>query len=198
MNKLLKFFFIIGFVLTLPIILLSLIAVWYEDGFPLIFVQKRLGQSKKEFNLYKIRTMYKSTPNLGTHEIDKIHHLKFGVFIRKLKIDELPQIINYIIGDIHLIGPRPGLVNQEKLKYYREKFHVYNSKPGITGLAQVLGYDMSSPELLAMIDDLYIKQKTTKLDITIFFATFFTIFRTKLNHKYGDNIQEFKDQLNYV
>ena len=198
MNNLLKIFCMFGFFLTLPIILLSLICIWIEDGLPLVFVQKRLGENKKEFNLYKIRTMYKSTPNLGTHEVNKIHHLKFGIFIRKLKIDELPQIINYIIGDINLIGPRPGLINQEKLKQQREKFNIYNSKPGITGLAQVLGYDMSNPELLAMIDDLYIRQKTTKLDITIFLATFFSIFRKKLNQKYGDNIQEFKDQLNYV
>jgi len=197
-NIFLKIFFTLGFILTLPLIIFALILVWYEDGHPVIFVQKRLGMNKKKFNIYKIRTMDKSTPNLGTHQVEITHQLKFGSIIRRLKIDELPQLINYIKGDILLVGPRPGLPNQKELEIYREKYGVFMVKPGITGLSQVLGYDMSNPKLLAMIDSLYIKQRTTKLDITIFFATFLHPFKKKLYEKYRNNIQEFKDKLNYV
>ena len=198
MNKLIKVVFIFGFVLSLPITILCALFVWFEDGFPLIFVQKRLGINKKEFNLYKIRTMYKSAPNLGTHEVGNVYHLKIGTFIRKLKIDELPQLINYFIGDINLIGPRPGLVNQQELTLYREKYQVYDSRPGITGLAQVLGYDMSNPKLLAMIDNLYLEQKKTKLDIIIFLATFFSYYRRNLKERFKVNIDHFKEEINDV
>lgn len=198
MNILLKILFTFGFTLTLPIIIFALILVWCEDGYPVIFAQKRLGINKKKFNIYKIRTMDKSTPNLGTHQVEITHQLRFGSIIRRLKIDELPQLINYIKGDILLVGPRPGLPNQEELKIYREKYGVFKVKPGITGLSQVLGYDMSNPKLLAMIDSLYIKQRTTKLDIIIFFATFLHPFKKKLHEKYRNNIKEFKDKLNYV
>jgi O-antigen biosynthesis protein WbqP len=198
MDYVLKIFFLIGFILVLPVLFFVSIIVWFEDGRPIIFVQERLGINKKKFNLYKIRTMYKSTPSLGTHQIGSIHHLKSGSFIRKLKIDELPQLINYIKGDINLVGPRPGLPNQIDLKKYREKFNIYDFKPGITGLAQVLGYDMSDPNLLAMIDNLYIKQKSTKLDITIFFATFFSVFNKKLNKRFAQKIEQFKDHIKHV
>tara|TARA_B100000963_G_scaffold78022_1_gene66065 strand:- start:35033 stop:35629 length:597 start_codon:yes stop_codon:yes gene_type:complete len=198
MDYVLKIFFLLGFILVLPALFFVSIIVWFEDGRPIIFVQERLGINKKKFNLYKIRTMHKSTPSLGTHQIGSIHHLKSGSSIRKLKIDELPQLINYIKGDINLVGPRPGLPNQIDLKKYREKFNIYDFKPGITGLAQVLGYDMSDPKLLAMIDNLYIKQKNTKLDITIFFATFFSVFKKKLNKRFAQNIEQFKDHIKNV
>lgn len=198
MNITLKIIFFLGFLLTLPIIILSMILVWCEDGLPMIFVQKRLGQNLKVFNLYKIRTMHKNAPNLGSHQVQKIHHLKFGSLIRKIKIDELPQLINYIRGDISIIGPRPGLPNQKELKFYRDKYKIFNSKPGITGLAQVLGYDMSNPELLASIDNLYLAEKTNKLDITIFFATFFSFPKKKLYKDYGNKINQLKNELNNV
>ena len=142
--------------------------------------------------------MRESAPMLGTHQVEKTHFLKFGTFMRRFKIDELPQLINYIKGDILLIGPRPGLPNQEELRIYREKYNVFTVKPGITGLAQVLGYDMSNPKLLAMIDNLYVNQRTLKLDITIFLATFFNHFRMKLYKRYSYNIKQFKDKLDYV
>lgn len=190
MNYLLKIFFIFLFILILPLLIIVSVLIWYEDGFPVIFSQERLGLNKKKFTLYKIRTMQKSTPNLGTHEIQKIHHLKFGTILRNLKIDELPQLINYIKDDLNLIGPRPGLPNQQELKKYREKYDVYDINPGITGLAQVLNYDMSNPKLLAKIDSLYIKDKSNKLDVIIFFATFFSAFRKKLHTDYDHIIKK--------
>ena len=198
MKNLLKISFMFGLIFMAPIIIVSLFIIWCEDGYPMIFVQKRLGKSKKQFNLYKIRTMYKSAPNLGTHQVNKNYELRFGSFLRKFKIDELPQLINYIKGDILLVGPRPGLPNQKELKNYREKYNVFDVRPGITGLAQVLGYDMSNPKLLALIDNLYIKQKTIKLDTIIFFATFFKPFRNKLRKKFSHSISKFTDNMNHV
>ena len=198
MGYILKVFTLFGFIFVLPLLIFMSIVVWLEDGRPSMFVQERLGLNEKKFYLYKIRTMYKSTPNLGTHEIKNSHHLRSGSIFRKLKIDELPQLINYIKGDIDLVGPRPGLPNQEELRKYREKYNIYDFKPGITGLAQVLSYDMSNPKLLAMIDNLYIEQKNIKLDITIFFATFFNVFKKKLNKRFAQNIEKFKDCTKHV
>ena len=198
MNCILKIIFFIGFILVSPIIILALIVIWVEDGSPAIFVQERLGQNKKNFNLYKLRTMYKNTPNLGTHEIENIHHLKAGSVLRKYKIDELPQLINYFKNELALIGPRPGLPNQLELKHYRDKFNVFKSKPGITGLSQVLGYDMSNPKLLSLVDALYIKEKTFKLDIMIFCANFLGAFKKRLNIKFHDRINKIKKELQNV
>ena len=142
--------------------------------------------------------MYNSTPSLGTHQVENRNHLKFGSVLRRLKIDELPQLINYFKGDLSLIGPRPGLPNQKELTAYREQYNVYYVNPGITGLSQVLGYDMSSPELLAMVDNLYIKQKTNRLDVEIFFATFFNSFKRRLHKKYIHDIERFKEKVNHV
>ena len=198
MINLLKIFFIFAFILTIPIIIICLILVWLEDGLPTVFVQKRLGKNKKQFNLYKIRTMDKSTPSEATHNVSKSHHLKSAYYLRKFKIDELPQSINYIKGDILLVGPRPGLPNQEELKKFRDRYNVFSVKPGITGLAQVLGYDMRNAELLAYVDSLYIKHRTIKLDITIFFATFFRALRMQLKLKYNHSIQNFEDKIKHV
>jgi lipopolysaccharide/colanic/teichoic acid biosynthesis glycosyltransferase len=102
----------------------------------------------------------------------------------------LPQIYNYLKGDLSLIGPRPGLPNQKELKSYREKYGIFIIKPGITGLSQVLGYDMSNPELLAKIDKIYIKNKALKLDILIFLATFIKYFKLKLEKKFKYEISK--------
>jgi O-antigen biosynthesis protein WbqP len=190
MSYIVKIFVFIGCIFISPIFLFSLFLIWLEDGKPVIFVQTRLGISKKEFDLYKIRTMLKTTPNLATHEVTISNHLKYGSILRRLKIDELPQIYNYLKGDLSLVGPRPGLPNQKELKLYREKHHIFLIKPGITGLSQVLGYDMSNPKLLAEIDEIYIKNKTFKLDILIFLATFIKYFKLKLEKKFKNDIRK--------
>ena len=94
--------------------------IYFEDGGPTIFTQERLGKNKKIIKLYKIRTMKNFTPNLGTHEVDISNYLRTGSFLRKMKIDELPQVINFLKGDINIIGPRPCLPNQYELINKRE------------------------------------------------------------------------------
>ena len=190
MNIFMRTSVMIGLVLVSPLIFISLFFIFIEDGRPTLFLQERLGKNKKNFTLYKIRTMYKSAPNLGTHQVDTSNYLFFGTLLRKIKIDELPQLINYLKGDLTLVGPRPGLVNQIELKEYRDFYNIFNVKPGITGLAQILGYDMSNPKLLAKIDNLYIKNKSTALDAKIFFGTFIKPIRSSIYLKFKDEIEE--------
>ena len=192
MNFTIRLIFLIGFIIISPLILLMLLIIYFEDGAPVIFSQKRLGKNKKIIKLIKIRTMKKSTPNLGTHEIKESSYLKSGKFLRVTKIDELPQIINFVKGDMNIVGPRPGLPNQHELTRCRDKLQVYSIKPGITGLSQVLGFDMSNPNMLSKIDSLYIRNKSIKLDMNIFIATFLPFLRKKLHDKFKQEIYNFE------
>lgn len=193
LSMLLRIIAFIIFTGILPIIFISLLIILIEDGFPVFFVQRRLGKNKKEFLLLKIRTMKKNTPNLGTHQISSSNYLKFGLFLRKFKVDELPQVINYLWGDIALVGPRPGLPNQIELMKAREKRGIFSMKPGITGLGQVLEFDMSNPIILSKIDALYIQKKSITLDITIFISTFIKYFRKKLYNDFKKEIELIKE-----
>ena len=176
----LKFIFLIGFIVISPILIISIVLIFLEDGMPVLFVQKRLGRHENVFSIFKLRTMKNDTPDKGTHEIDKNHYLNFGSVLRKIKVDELPQILNFLKGDINLIGPRPGLPSQSDLRHHRSIHNVFDIKPGITGLSQVLGYDMSDPETLAKVDKIYIERKSIRLDIMIFVATFFKPLRKRI------------------
>ena len=193
-NFILKIFAAFALVAISPVIFISIFFIMIEDGRPSIFVQERLGKNLKKFNIYKIRTMYLSAPNLGTHEVSSSNYLKVGLILRKLKIDELPQVINFIKGDLNLIGPRPGLPSQAELMKFRLANGIFDITPGITGLAQVLGYDMSNPEKLAKIDKLYINNRNSKLDLIIFFATFFKSLRKRLSMIFLEEINEIESE----
>ena len=130
--------------------------VYVKEGSP-IFAQERVGKGKKPFILYKFRTMYVGTQSVATHEASKSNITPIGRFLRKTKLDELPQLINVLRGDMSLVGPRPNLFNQHTLIAEREKRGVYDVFPGITGLAQIKEIDMSMPEKLAKIDQLMIQ-----------------------------------------
>jgi O-antigen biosynthesis protein WbqP len=171
---------LIGLIVILPFLAIASILIFLEDGFPVFFKQKRIGLNKKIFTIYKIRTLKRSAPQVGTHEIEDHYKLTVGRIIRTLKLDEFPQLFNVIRGDLNLIGPRPGLESQLTLEEARMIQGVFETKPGITGLAQVLGYDMSTPELLAEVDKLYVNNKSIKLNIIIFLGTFLKYPRTYL------------------
>lgn len=141
----------IGLIIFSPIIFLIFIIGLIATGSPL-FIQKRLGRNQKSFLLIKFRTMHVNTKSVATHLIDDSMITPFGQHLRRTKIDEIPQLINVLIGDMSLIGPRPCLLNQKKLIYEREKRGVFNVKPGVTGLSQVSGIDMKTPNLLAETD----------------------------------------------
>ena len=196
LNYLLKFIVFLGLLVLLPIIIISLVLIYFEDGRPIFFFQPRLGKNKEIFIIYKLRTMRKETPSLGTHEISKDNYLFSGLILRKTKIDELPQLINFLKGDLNLIGPRPGLQNQIQLREYREKDGIFDIRPGITGLSQVLGYDMSNPKLLSKIDKLYINKNNLRIDICILIATVFKPFKSKVFNIYKDGIENIEVQKN--
>ena len=174
---------LIGLILMFPLLLLLGFIILIEDGLPIFFIQERIGKNKKNFRIIKIRTLKKNTPHTGTHKLEKVHLLFNGKWIRKLKLDEFPQLINVLKGDINLVGPRPGLVIQDELLRARSLRNIYSVKPGITGLSQILGYDMSNPEKLAEIDETYIINKSICIDILIILGTFFQAPKEQLKLK---------------
>ena len=140
-----------GLVIGLPLLAATFFLCLFDTGSP-IFFQKRVGRNTKAFTLVKFRTLAKDTPSLASHLVEGSSISALGRFLRRTKLDELPQLWNVLIGDMSLVGPRPGLPNQHKLNAAREQAGVFAARPGITGLAQVNGIDMSTPELLAETD----------------------------------------------
>lgn len=151
----------LGLILSLPVTLILFVIGYFETGSPL-FIQKRVGKNKKPFNLVKFRTMKLETESVASHLASSSSITNFGHFLRKTKLDELPQLWNVLMGDMSLVGPRPNLFNQEELIFEREKRDVYSVRPGITGKAQLSGVDMSTPKELAEIDHSMIVSLTLK------------------------------------
>lgn len=144
-------FSFVGLLFLWPVGVVLYIIGLFDTGSP-IFVQERVGRYKKPFKLMKFRTMPVNTKSVATHLSKDITITKFGSFLRRSKLDELPQLINVLLGDMSLVGPRPNLFNQVELIEERDKRGVYNAVPGITGLAQINEIDMSTPVLLAEKD----------------------------------------------
>jgi O-antigen biosynthesis protein WbqP len=140
-----------GLLLLWPILLIVTVIGLFDTGSP-IFIQTRVGKHKKAFKLIKFRTMTKETASVASHLVSSATITKFGAFLRKTKIDELPQLINVLKGEMSLVGPRPNLYNQDELIAERDALGVYDVLPGVTGLAQVQNIDMSQPKLLAETD----------------------------------------------
>lgn len=151
-----------GLIIAFPILLIVTLIGYFDTGSP-IFIQQRVGKNKIPFNLIKFRTMSVDTQSVASHLANTASITKLGAFLRKSKIDELPQLINVVKGEMSFVGPRPNLFNQKELIAEREKRKVYYVLPGITGLAQVSNIDMSTPELLAKKDQEMIVSLTVKL-----------------------------------
>ncbi|ANS84210.1 Undecaprenyl phosphate N,N'-diacetylbacillosamine 1-phosphate transferase [Vibrio scophthalmi] len=150
-----------GLLLLWPVLLIVTIIGMFDTGSP-IFVQTRVGRNKKPFKLIKFRTMSVETKSVASHLASNASITKLGNFLRKTKIDELPQLINVVKGEMSLVGPRPNLFNQEDLIKERDALGVYDVLPGVTGLAQVQNIDMSTPALLAETDKQMIDSLTVK------------------------------------
>lgn len=152
MIRLIDFFAaFLGLLLLWPVLLVITIIGLFDTGSP-IFMQERVGRNKKSFTLVKFRTMSVDTASVASHLASTASITPFGGFLRKTKLDELPQLWNVLKGEMSLVGPRPGLFNQKELTQAREAKNVFAVRPGITGLAQVSEIDMSTPELLAKTD----------------------------------------------
>jgi len=180
----------IAIIVISPLFMVVAFCILIEDGIPILFKQNRRGQNNKIFLIYKLRTMKNDTPELGTHDVASIFKLKTGIVIRALKIDELPQLVNVLKGDLNLVGPRPGLETQIELTNARLNRNIYRVKPGITGLAQILGYDMSNPEKLAIIDSIYLENESLKIKMLILLGTFFKYPRNYLANQF--KIKDYK------
>ena len=166
LNRLFALFVII---ILSPIFILVTLVVLLEDGFPIFFTQKRVGVNYTFFNIYKFRSMKKDTPNVATHLLTNPEQylLKIGKFIRKTSLDELPNLINIIKGEMVFVGPRPALYNQDDLMALRVKAGVDKLKPGITGWAQINGRDEISIEAKVALEQEYLQKKSFVFDIKI-------------------------------
>jgi O-antigen biosynthesis protein WbqP len=168
-------------ILFSPIFILVTFAILIEDGFPVFFTQQRVGINYTFFNIYKFRSMKKNTPNVATHLLENPDQylLKIGKFIRKTSLDELPNLINIVKGEMVFVGPRPALYNQDDLMEYRVATGVSKLKPGITGWAQINGRDeISIPEKVKLEQE-YLYRKSILLDIEIIIKTFTNVLFSK-------------------
>jgi O-antigen biosynthesis protein WbqP len=145
------FFSFIGIIFLSPVFILLWLIGLLDNGSPL-FLQKRLGQNLKSFVLIKFRTMPIETKTVGTHLTKDIELTTYGYFLRKTKLDEIPQLLNVFFGDMSLVGPRPCLLNQKKLINERKRAGIFKVKPGITGLSQISDVTMKTPKLLVKTD----------------------------------------------
>jgi len=162
-----------------PILAIITLSIIIDDGFPVFFKQKRIGQNNRLFWIYKFRTMKKETPDIPTHMVKNpsLFFTKGGSFLRKTSLDELPQLINILKGEMIFVGPRPALYNQEDLKVLRTKYGVHTLIPGVTGWAQVNGRDeLSIPEKVEM-DTYYLENKSVWIDIKILLLTILKAFK---------------------
>lgn len=181
MIRFLDFLFsLFGLVLGSPVLFILYIVGLFDTGSP-VFTQQRVGRGKRPFVLVKFRTMSVDTASVASHLASNSSITKFGRFLRRTKLDELPQLWNVLKGEMSLVGPRPCLFNQEELIIEREQRGVLNVRPGITGLAQVNNIDMSTPKLLAETDARMLESLTVS-------AYFKYIFMTVAGKGAGDRV----------
>lgn len=174
-------FALLGLIITLPVLLIVYLCCYIDTASPLFF-QTRVGKNQKPFTLIKFRTMHIDTSSVASHLAPVSSITRLGKFLRKTKLDELPQLINVLMGSMSLVGPRPNLFNQEDLIAERYKLGVYSVRPGITGKAQLMNVDMSTPIQLAKLD----KELIDELNIASYFKY---IFLTAIGKGAGDAVK---------
>jgi len=159
--------------LVFPIFLIVGFFIFIEDGFPIFFKQKRFGINNTLFYMYKFRSMKRNTPDIATHLLlnSQSYLLKIGYFIRKTSLDELPNLINILKGQMLFVGPRPALHNQDDLMSYRSNFGITKLKPGITGWAQINGRDEIPILKKVFLEKEYMEKKSLNFDLYIIFRT---------------------------
>ena len=165
--------------IALPICIAAMIAVRCESKGSPFFIQRRVGRQKKPFRLFKIRTMAHLSSDVPSHEINPMQITAVGAFLRRTKLDELPQLLNVLNGSMSLVGPRPSLPSQLQLISERERYGLFELLPGVTGPGQLAGLDMSDPIRLAEVEAAYFRDGTPLHDMLL-------IMRTALGHGSGD------------
>lgn len=172
---------LLGLLVVAPIMLIIAFIGLFDTGSP-VFAQTRVGRHKQPFTLIKFRTMRRDTASVASHLASASSITPFGSFLRRTKLDELPQLWNVLKGEMTLVGPRPGLFNQEELTVARDKAGVFDVSPGITGLAQVNDINMSTPELLAETD----AKMIAEMSVSNYFKY---IFQTIAGKGSGDKVK---------
>lgn len=176
-----RIFAFILLILLSPIFIIVVFFIFIEDGFPVFFSQKRVGINYTFFNIYKFRSMKRNTPNVATHLLENPaqYLLKIGGLLRKLSLDELPNLINIVKGEMVFVGPRPALYNQDDLMTLRVAAGVDKLKPGITGWAQINGRDEISIEEKVKLEKEYLQKKSFFFDLYIIGRTFTNVLFSK-------------------
>ena len=176
-----RLFALFVLIILSPIFLAVALAIFIEDGSPIFFKQKRVGNNYTFFNIYKFRSMKKNTPNVATHLLENpaSYLLKIGGVLRKLSLDELPNLINIIKGEMVFVGPRPALYNQDDLMVLRVTAGVDKLKPGITGWAQINGRDEISIEAKVALEKEYLERRSIWFDFLIVVRTFTSVLFSK-------------------
>ena len=176
-----RLFALILLIILFPFFLIVALIILIEDGYPVFFTQRRIGINYTFFKIYKFRSMKKNTPNVATHLLTNPDQylLKIGKFIRKTSLDELPNLINIVRGEMVFVGPRPALFNQDDLMTLRVAAGVDKLKPGITGWAQINGRDEISIEEKVELEKLYLQKKSFLFDLYIIIKTFTNVLFSK-------------------
>ncbi len=166
-------------VLAIPMGIVAL-AIKLDDPGPALFKQKRVGQHKTFFQLYKFRSMKMNTPDIPTHLLENPNQYitRIGGFLRKTSLDELPQLFNIFMGHMSIIGPRPALWNQDNLVAERDKYGANDVKPGLTGWAQINGRDELEIPLKAKLDSDYVQNISFGFDCKCFFGTIAAVLKS--------------------
>lgn len=171
---------VLGLIILSPVYLILIIAIKLDSKGPVLFKQKRVGIRKSHFNILKFRTMRTDTPkDTPTHLLQNPEQYitKIGKFLRKTSLDELPQIVNILKGDMSIVGPRPALWNQYDLIAERDKYGANDIRPGLTGWAQINGRDELEIPVKAKLDGEYVKKMGFGMDVRCFFGTFASVLR---------------------
>jgi O-antigen biosynthesis protein WbqP len=176
-----KLFALILLIFFSPIFIIVALVILIQDGFPVFFKQNRVGINYSFFHIYKFRSMKKNTPNVATHLLTNPEQylLSIGNFLRKTSLDELPNLINIIKGEMVFVGPRPALYNQDDLMQFRVATGVAKLKPGITGWAQINGRDEISIADKVKLEQEYLYKKSFLFDIEIIIKTFTNVLFSK-------------------
>lgn len=172
---------LMGLIVLSWLFIIIMIAIKMDSKGPVFFKQKRVGKNKKLFSIYKFRTMYVETPKeMPTHLLSNPDAFitKTGKFLRKTSLDELPQMINILKGEMAIIGPRPALWNQDDLIAERDKYGANDIRPGLTGWAQINGRDELEIDVKAKLDGYYVEQESFAMDMKCFFGTIVSVFKS--------------------
>lgn len=173
---------LIGLLCLSPILLLIALIIKLESKGKILFTQRRIGKNKRIFNIYKFRTMRSDTPkDMPTHLLSNPEKFitRSGAFLRKSSLDELPQLINILVGDMSIVGPRPALWNQDDLIAERDRYRANDILPGLTGWAQINGRDELPITEKAKLDGEYVSKMSFIFDIKIFLMTFIKVLRSE-------------------